>query len=203
MKRAMAYIDGFNLYYGLRSRHWQRFYWLNLHLLAQLLTKSDQRLVYTHYYTSIVTSPDDKNRRQNTYIEALRTPPDFDITYGHFLAEPITCKHCGHTYTTYHEKMTDVNIAAQLLVDAFQDRFDLALLISADSDLVGPIRTLRELYPQKRVIVVFPPDRHSSALQAQAHACLHITANLLSRSLFADQVISAAGFPPVRPPQWR
>lgn len=65
----------------------------------------------------------------------------------------------GHSYDTHHEKMTDVNIAVQMLSDAFQDQFDVALLVSADSDLVGLITTLRQLFPLKRVIVAFPPRR--------------------------------------------
>ena len=42
MKQAIAYIDGFNLYFGLRSKGWKRFYWLNLQKVAQHLLKPDQ-----------------------------------------------------------------------------------------------------------------------------------------------------------------
>jgi hypothetical protein len=56
--------------------------------------------------------------------------------------------------------MTDINITTELLSDAFTDRFDVALLISADSDLVGPIQKVRHLFPEKRMIVVFPPAQH-------------------------------------------
>ena len=30
MERVSVYVDGFNLYYGLRSRGWRRYYWLDL-----------------------------------------------------------------------------------------------------------------------------------------------------------------------------
>jgi uncharacterized LabA/DUF88 family protein len=33
--------------------------------------------------------------------------------------------------------MTDVNIAVELMQDAFQNKFDTALLVTANSDLVG------------------------------------------------------------------
>lgn len=39
--------------------------------------------------------------------------------------------------------MTDVNIAIQLLGDAFDDKFDVALVISGDSDLTTPVRRVR------------------------------------------------------------
>jgi len=34
MDRVIAYIDGYNLYYGLREQGWKRYYWLNLQKLA-------------------------------------------------------------------------------------------------------------------------------------------------------------------------
>lgn len=202
MKRVITYIDGFNLYYGLRSRKWKRFYWLNLQKLAQLLLKPDQVLLRTKYFTSIVNYPRDKNKRQLIFLEALSTLADLSIYYGHFLSNTVICKQCGHVYTTHHEKMTDVNIAVELISDAFQDQFDVALLISADSDLVGVVKLLRRLFPQKRIIVVFPPGRYSDALKDNAHACLHITRNMLSRSLFPDEVVKATGIVLRRPAEW-
>ena len=34
MNRVIAYIDGYNLYHGLREQNWKRFYWLNLQRLS-------------------------------------------------------------------------------------------------------------------------------------------------------------------------
>ena len=203
MKRVIAYIDGFNLYFGLREKGWKRFYWLNLRQVALNLLKPYQTLVAVKYFTSVVTAPLDKNRRQATFLEALGTLPDFRIYYGHFLADKVTCWQCGHTYTTHREKMTDVNIATDLLSDAFTDRFDAALLISADSDLVGPIQKVRHLFPEKRMIVVFPPARHSNALKNVAHACLHLDRATLIKSVFPDQVAKPDGFVLHRPSKWR
>jgi hypothetical protein len=91
----------------------------------------------------------------------------------------------------------------RLLSDAFTDRFDVALLISADSDLVGPIQRVRHLFPDKRVIVVFPPARHSNALKNIAHACLHLDRATLVKSVFPDQVVKPDGFVLHRPAEWR
>ncbi len=35
MQRVAVYIDGFNLYYGMRAERWQRYYWIDLTLLAE------------------------------------------------------------------------------------------------------------------------------------------------------------------------
>jgi uncharacterized LabA/DUF88 family protein len=203
MQRVIAYIDGFNLYFGLRSKHWQRFYWLNLQRVVQLLLKPHQELVQTKYFTSLVKSPPAKNRRQTTYLEALRTLDHFAIFEGHFLEAQVICSHCGHTYTTHHEKMTDVNIAVELLTDAFHDAYDTALLISADSDLVGPIYAVKSLFPAKRVVVIFPPARHSAALKVAAHAYTHLGRNVLTESLFPDPVIKPDGFALQCPANWK
>lgn len=203
MQRVIAYIDGFNLYFGLRSKGWKRFYWLNLQKVAQHLLQPNQTLVATKYFTTRVTSPPDKQRRQVAFLEALGTLSDFHIYYGHYLADKVTCRNCGYTYTTHHEKMTDVNIALELLADAFQDSFDVALLISADGDLVGPIKKVKQLFPHKRVIVVFPPKRYSNALKNTGDACLHLDRVVLAKSVFPDQVIKADGFVLRRPSNWR
>ena len=99
--------------------------------------------------------------------------------------------------------MTDVNIATEMLSDAFTDRFDTALLCSADSDLVAPVQQVRQLFPDKRVIVVFPPARHSNALKQVASACLHLDRATLAKSVFPDQVVKPDGFVLRRPADWR
>jgi len=203
MERVIAYVDGYNLYYGLRSKGWKRFYWLNIQKLAQQLLNPEQTLVQTKYFTTIVKQPDDKRRRQSIFLDALKTLPDFDVYYGQFLSETIVCRVCGHTYTTYHEKMTDVNIAVELMTDASQNRFDVALLISADSDLVGPVEAVQRLFPTKRVVAVFPPGRSSFALKQTAKAVLHIGHVELAKSLFADAVVKPDGIVLHRPPAWR
>lgn len=203
LQRVIAYIDGFNLYYGIKSKGWRRYYWLNLQGLVLGLLKPNQTLQKINYFTTIVNTPRDKNRRQAAFLDALSTIPDLCMYYGHYLSDMVVCHRCGHTHATYHEKMTDVNMAVEMLCDAYQDKYDVALLISADSDLVPPIRAIQSLFPLKRIIVVFPPARHSGALQAVADATLHITANLLSRSQFPDQVVTAEGVIIQRPSTWR
>ena len=203
MERVIAYVDGFNLYYGLRTKGWKRFYWLNIQALVSHLLKPNQTLVTTKYFTAIVRRPDDKRRRQAAFLEALQTLNDFEFYYGHYLADIVTCRNCGHTYETHHEKMTDVNISVELMTDSFQDRFDTALLVSADSDLVGPIKAVRNFFATKRVVVAFPPERVSKALMHVAHGHLHIGRDVFARSQFPDTVVKSGGVVLRRPTEWR
>lgn len=98
--------------------------------------------------------------------------------------------------------MTDVNIAVEMLTDAFKNNMDIALLVSGDSDLVGPIQTIKNLYPKKRIIVAFPPERKSSALMNTAHGYTHISRASLLDSLFPDTVVKSPGIILKRPLSW-
>jgi len=214
-QRIIAYIDGFNLYFGLRESGYRRYYWVNLKRLVENLLRLDQRLVMTKYFTariSAAASPSNpalceklraKRKRQSDFLEALETLADFRIFYGHYLHRPTTCHRCGHCWADHEEKMTDVNMATELLRDTFEDRFDTAILLSADSDLVPPIRVLRELFPRKRVVVVFPPARFSHHLKTVAHAHLSLGRATLARSQFPDQLTKSDGHVLRRPGGWR
>jgi len=172
MNRVIAYIDGFNLYYGLKSKGWRRYYWLDLHKLALNLLKPHQQLAGVKYFTARISSPPDpeKQRRQRTYLEAIATLPQTTIFYGHYLPKQQRCLTCGATWYSHEAKMTDVNIAVELLCDASDDLFDTALVVSGDSDLTAPVEAIRRRLPDKRVVVGFPPGRSSLQLRSVAHA---------------------------------
>ena len=81
------------------------------------------------------------------YLEALATLPDLHIHYGYHVTRERRCSNCGVLRQTYEEKMTDVNIAVELLGDAQDDAFDTAIVMSGDGDLASPVRAVRERYP--------------------------------------------------------
>ena len=205
MNRVMVYVDGFNLYFGMRSKSWRKYYWLDLIALATSLLKPGQHLQGVHYFTSRIRS-NGRNvgdmQRQTTYLEALGTLPTLKTHFGHYLEKPRKCRSCGAQWMDYEEKMTDVNIAVQLLADAFDDQFDTALLISGDSDLTTPVRKLRTQFPTKRLIVVFPPDRHSFELGQAANATFTVGEAKLRQSQLPAQVQRADGFILQRPAHW-
>jgi len=98
--------------------------------------------------------------------------------------------------------MTDVNIACRLLTDAMDGRFDVALLLSGDSDLVPPVQIMRQRWPQKRVVALFPPNRYSDALKRAVHGHTWIGEDKLRQSLLPDDVEVIPGTVLHRPPSW-
>ncbi len=205
-QRVMVYVDGFNLYYGMKSAGLRRYLWLDLHELSMRFLLPGQVLAGTKYFTARVSgTPWDphKHRRQNVFLEALRTRPDINIILGKYLTKKVTCKKCGNTWNTFEEKMTDVNIAVELLEDAHSNAFDVAIIVSGDSDLVGPVRRLSSAFPEKRVVVAFPPARDSVDLRKATHAYFKVGQDKLRASQFADEVVKPDGYVLRRPKEWK
>jgi uncharacterized LabA/DUF88 family protein len=203
--RVAAYIDGFNLYFGLKSKGWRRYYWYDPHLLAQNLLKPWQVLVRVKYFTARISADPkdaDKHKRQATWLEAVETRPLTSIFYGHYLRKPQRCFGCGATWYSHEEKMTDVNIAVHLLEDAYDDVFDTALLISADSDLAAPVEAVRRRFAAKRIVVVAPPDRKSQRLESLASVVIRLGRKTLHDSQLPDQYTKPDGFVLKRPAMW-
>jgi uncharacterized LabA/DUF88 family protein len=200
-ERVIVYIDGFNLYFGMKQAGYDKLKWLDLYLLANNLLKDNQRLFEVKYFTSRVSNNPEKQKRQSTFIEALETK-DVKIIYGNYQKGRIECKRCGNIWENYNEKMTDVNIASHMLIDAFQDRFDMAILISGDSDLVPPIKAIHSLFDQKRVIVAFPPHRHNASVALIASSSFIIGRKKISDSQLPDEVMKKDGYILHKPIEW-
>jgi len=200
-ERVIAYIDGFNLYFGIKEARFSNCKWLDLKKLVTSLIKPDQELVEVKYFTSRVSNDPDKQKRQATYIEAVDAS-GVNIFYGHYQSNLVTCKRCGAVWSSYNEKMTDVNIATQIIMDAYIDKYDMAMLISGDSDLVPPIKAVHENFKRKRVFVAFPPKRHNKSVSIMAKGSIVLGRKKLVDCQFADKVTKKDGFVLSKPKEW-
>lgn len=201
MERVLVYIDGFNLYFGMMEAGYQNCRWLNVKKLAENILKPGQQIVKVKYFTSRVSNDPPKQKRQLTYIEALETQ-GVEVIYGHYQNNIADCKRCGHTWDNSKEKMTDVNIATHMIIDAFKDKYDLAMLVSGDSDLVPPIRAIHENFNKKSVFVAFPPSRQNVSVRNAAKGSMPIGRKKLVDSQLPDIVTKTNGFELRRPGEW-
>jgi uncharacterized LabA/DUF88 family protein len=200
-ERVVVYIDGFNLYFGMLDAGFDYCKWLNLKLLIKNLLQTNQELIEIKYFTSRVSNNPEKQKRQNTYIEALESV-GVKIYYGNYQSDTIECKRCNNIWPKFNEKMTDVNIATQILIDAYQDKYDMAMLISGDSDLVPPMKAVHEIFKNKRVFVAFPPKRHNQSVALVARGSLTIGRKKLVESQFEKKVTKKDGYVLSKPPIW-
>lgn len=164
MSRVCAYIDGFNLYYGSLKGSGER--WLDPRALLEKLISKGDTLEQVRYFTARVTDRNGVSAsrlRQQTYLRALATLPMVSIHFGRFfetrkrarlVSPPAGGPVTALIYKT-EEKGSDVNLATFLLVDGFQGAYDKAAVVSNDSDLVEPIRQVRNVLG-KPVAVYLP-----------------------------------------------
>lgn len=188
--RAAVYVDGFNFYH--RAIKGTPYKWLNLGKVATFLLP-EYEVVRIRYFTAIVDpKPGDpqQQQRQQIYIRALCTIPHLTVTYGLFKtrnawlprAHPQPGEDLLVEVRRTQEKGSDVNLATYLLADGFRDEYDVAVVISNDSDLVRPIQVVRHELKKTVGVVITDPDTPTSALPADFHK--RISAGLLTSCQF-------------------
>lgn len=192
-----VYVDAFNLYYGsLRGTSYK---WLDLAKLCAILLPRDT-IHRIKYFTALVEPrPKDPGQRgrQQFYLRALRTLPNLTIYYGHFLSHAVTMPLAMNpsqfvSVIKTEEKGSDVNIATELLVDAFHNDFEAAVVISNDSDLLGPIKVVHRDF-QKTVGILNPQKHPSDPLQREVDFFKKIRTSALKRSQFPDTLRDERG----------
>lgn len=104
---------------------------------------------------------------------------------------------------TYEEKESDVNLAVAMVEDAALDRYDMAILVSADSDLCPAVRAARRIRPGTRFVAAFPPRRYSDDLKRTVDGFYWLGRDKLRRSQLPDEVVTASGIKLSRPAYWK
>lgn len=203
MSGLIVYVDGFNLYHGLKDKSGRRFLWLDLVALAQAL-RPKSALLQVHYFTAAVLDDPPAAARQGRYQQALlaHNPGLLTITQGRYQKKTMTCRTCGSAWTHYEEKETDVNIATAIVADAAAGHADTALIVSADSDLVPAVRAARTVNPSLFLAAAFPPARYSGELAKLMPASFHIGAGRLRSSQLPSIVTDDGGRTYRRPSKW-
>jgi len=166
--RVAIFIDGSNLYHALRSKF--RRYDLNFAEFASKLSGS-RRLFRTYYYNALqdpIQRPDGY-REQQEFLDILRKTPYLEIRLGSTKV----------TQGIPVEKGIDIMLATDLLYFAWNDFYDVAVLVSGDSDFAYALQAVKNM--GKHVEVAYFEGGVSKDL-------LNIADNrhLLNRSFFID-----------------
>ena len=197
MRKTIVYVDGFNLYYTLKKENAK---WLDLNKLCDLLL-TDNDIITIKYFTARVKSRSgdlDIHVRQNAYLQALQTNPKIDIIFGHFLTNNVwmmktedekKSKDQVHKVQVIktEEKGSDVNLATHLLVDGFQNKYDVAVVITNDSDLKLPVEKVKTVL-NKTVGLICPHDKPSRELLKVASFFKPIKSSLYHQCQFPEKI---------------
>jgi uncharacterized LabA/DUF88 family protein len=196
-QKITIYIDGFNLYYGVRSLG-QFYKWLDILALTKSFVKEKNSILTVKYFTAKLNGSNESIHRQAIYLDAIvKHSPSVKIIYGYFIKSK-KCKNCDTKNN--EEKQTDVNIACEIMQDVYEDNFDIAYLVSGDSDLVTPVK--KALALDKIMIIAFPPNRKSKHLIKVANNDFNIDENLLKKCQLPDAIPTKRSFLQ-RPEKWQ
>jgi uncharacterized LabA/DUF88 family protein len=194
--RASFYIDGFNLYHALDGLGDNSLKWLNLKSLCQSFLRDDNKLERVVFFTALNTWDKSKRERHVDYINALETV-GVEVIKGTFDKPKRFCNHRELWCRNYGEKKTDVGIAVNLLGDGYENKYDVAFLMSADSDHVPlPERFNSALGSKKHLFLIAPPGRLRQARElAQTIRAkpLQLTAGRVREHLFSSEIRNSKG----------
>jgi len=133
-RRVAIFIDGSNLYHALRSNF--RRHDLNF---TEFTTKlcGPRRLFRTYYYNVLQdpTQRPDGYREQQEFLDILRKTPYLEVRLGGTkIAQGVPV-----------EKGIDIMLATDLLYFAWNNFYDVAVLVSGDSDFAYALQAVKNM----------------------------------------------------------
>ena len=203
-QRVIVYVDGFNFYYGLKNHGWEKYYWLDMVKFFEKFMRPNQELVAVKYFSAKPTDIE-KGKRQDAFFQANRQNLKFKLFLGKYLKKEIECFKCHHIIRTHEEKESDVRFATQIVADAYRQNCDVAIIVSADSDMIPAIELSYEV--NHKILIYFPPRQYSSNLAAMGIGnplyLQHYEARF-RQSLFPDTVhLKMSNFDLTIPEKWK
>lgn len=197
-ERVALYVDGFNLYHALAGLEANHLKWVNLWKLGQLLIKpKSQTLVSVCYFSAFAdhlkgTEKEASIHRHRAYIAALEAKGvefiegNFARRKWHYSGGP----RYRATWKKHEEKQTDVAIGVRVMTDAFRDRFDTALIVSNDTDMLPLFRAMAAEFPLKSALTISTPERaHHQTLINAASGHGRIKRSQVEKALFGARVV--------------
>jgi hypothetical protein len=209
-RRAAVYVDGFNLFHAIDELGPDYLKWVDLMALSRLIAPRSQVIRQVTWCTAFRPQAKALTERHQAYFDALKATGVTCLS-GHFVVYSDGCNACGHTWAVHEEKQSDVNLALSILDDAHENRFDVCYLVTTDGDHAATARFLKERFPQKRLVVVAPPERKPNrTLLEWADAQAVISVDQLERALLPavvqgedGPILRPAVYEPPHPPRVR
>lgn len=161
------YCDGSNFLPSLREAGIA--YQVDIPRFARVLAKQPPGYILNklRYYTAPSARA---NPTQQRFFEFLRQSSAVELVLG---------RHESRGGGSFHvEKETDVNLSVDMVVGAYENEYDVAMLVSGDTDYVRAVRAVRAR--GKRVIWChFIGQRHSDELRQASDESLELGDSLL------------------------
>jgi uncharacterized LabA/DUF88 family protein len=132
-ERVAVFIDGSNLYNGMRENLENTR--VNLKELISQLSRG-RVVIRTYYYNAPLTEDYDDELRQgqNRFFESLRRIPYVTVRLGRLQRR---------TDGSLVEKGIDIALTVEALSLAYEDSFDIAVIVSGDGDYIELVEAIK------------------------------------------------------------
>lgn len=195
-------IDGFNFYHPIDAHpEYHRFKWLDFSKLVKCFIPKTDSVSDIIYFSAETRASEEKRRRQKVYLDVLKHL-GIKIVLGEFKKASRKCKECGKWYKEWNEKLTDVNLASTLIVKAFNDEFEKAIIVCADFDITPAVHSVKHIFPSKRIEVVIPLNRKAEEIKKSYDRFHHLKIEHLESSLLPPEISISDRKIIKRPPEW-
>lgn len=161
----MIFIDGANLYHSLEQECGRTN--LDYHRLCLALS-AGRNLRRTYYYNARVDQSRDPDRYadQQRFVAYLHRVPNFELKLGNLVYSPDSRP---------RQKGVDVTLATDMLMRAFRDLYDTAILVSGDADFAYAVQAVKDLGPNVEIALFGPSS--SRVLRDVADEVIHLNPN--------------------------
>ena len=195
-RRGAVYVDGFNLYHPIHESGQNYLKWSSLWKLGELLCENEGADLKKVVFCTAVPKHRPESLSRHQKFNAAQIACGVIVLKGHHV--PVD--------DGFAEKQSDINVALSLIVDGLQDEYDIAFLVSADSDQVATARFFRDLLtPKGKELVAaipfsktYPTDFSNLGVKR-----FDITINHIDQCLMPEAVIGKTGNPIMRPAEYK
>ena len=171
-KRVAVYIDGSNLYHKLKDLAVENTLDFNYRALSDYLARG-RKVVSYRYYIGVVRAKTGNVKANKMRMEQQKLFSNLE-KQGFCIKQGYLMENGGK----FHEKGVDVKIAIDMLIGAYDNLYDVAILISSDTDLILAIKHVK--YLKKEIEYIGFSHRPSFGLQKNVS---------LSRLLIKDDLL--------------
>lgn len=176
MKRVAIFIDGNNFYFGLRKLYGKNKSLKNFDFkrFSQFLAGNDN-VSDIYYYNALLDKEHnlEKYESQKEFFEKLGKIPNLHLILCKLLKRNIT----GTSKFYYIIKEDDIHMAVDMVENACENNFDIAVLVSGDGDFVPAVDSVKK--KGKNVKNIYFKDSSSRNLKNFCNQFLELTKDIL------------------------
>jgi uncharacterized LabA/DUF88 family protein len=146
--RAMVFIDGSNLYHTLKHEYGRT----DLDFVKFCAKLSGTRqLIRAYYYNATVDATKEpvRHKDQQKFFQRIRRLPYFEVRLASLVYR-------NWPTVPPYEKGLDIKLATDLLVHAFRQNYETAVLVSGDNDFADALQAAKDLGRNAEVALFHP-----------------------------------------------